>query len=93
MERCVILLSIPGLRHQDLPVMPRLAETLRHERAAHTEFSVCHLAGASEHADGSAAAGARCGGQRILLARIAAGRDVDGGESADRSASDLGPPA
>ena len=31
MERCVILLSIPGLRHQDLPVMPRLTETLRHE--------------------------------------------------------------
>jgi hypothetical protein len=31
MDRRVILLSIPGLRHQDLPVMPRLTETLRHE--------------------------------------------------------------
>ena len=30
MEPCVILLSIPGLRRQDLPALPQLTALLRH---------------------------------------------------------------
>ena len=79
MPKPVILLSIPALREKDVAVMPKLRtpDGRRRDRRTDAELSLRHLPGAGQHDHRQAARRARRGGQRVLLAREAAGRDVD----------------
>ena len=90
----LILLSIPGLREKDVAAMPQLREMTADgpDRQPRAQLSLRDLPGAGQHDHRPAARGARRGGQRLLLARQAAGRDVDLAQRLHRAAADLGPP-
>ena len=74
MSEYVVLLSIPGLRKQDLAAMPALSAAGARWRAdgARAELSLRHLPGAGQHDHRPAAERARRRRQRLLLARQAA---------------------
>ena len=89
----VILLSIPGLRRQDLGGHAPAAASWwlqRRSSASGPQLSRRHLAGAGEYVDRLPAGAARRCGQRLLLARSASRGNVDGDERQDPAAADLG---
>jgi prolyl oligopeptidase len=85
MDRYVVFLSIPGLRGQDLVRLPRL--TARMAGGGRTSltasFPCVTWPVQANMLTGRTAGRARRGGQWLLLARPAAGRDVDGLERQD----------
>ena len=85
MSTSLVLLSIPGLRREDLSAMPRLAALARAGGTATLtpSFPCVTWPVQTQHAHRPAAGHTRRGGQRVLLAGGRPRRDVDGRERQD----------
>ena len=95
MPEYVVLLSVPGLRGQDVDAMPRLqgADGRAAIGPSWRRLSRRHLPRAGEHDHRPAAQRARRRRQRLLLARPRRSRNVDLAQRLHRAAAALGHPA
>ena len=93
MPKPVILLSIPALREKDVAVMPKLRTLIAGGEIAELtpSFPCVTCPVQANMTTGKRPGGARRRGQRVLLARPAAGGNVDLAERLHRAAANLGP--